>query len=401
MPGDYFVRAGGKSQMVPTLQGYPQEEEVPTYHPSSTRETAVAVNVGPGSEATGIDIRYRGLRGHTVSGTVAGGLTADDFAAIVTLAGVSSGSMEEAVVVAQQSPSKGFAFYGLADGDYTLMAESEGNTKAQGAASTPMKITVRGADVSGISITLTPLASIAGTVVLEPIPDRDPVKNCSKLLELSDSAVQAKPAAPRPPSFTDVLDIGRQDGVPDSAGRFTMKRLLPGPYRVFTSPLDDGWFIRSMTMPKPVPGKPNAIADVAKDGVSLASGQNAEGMIITLAPGAAAVDGRLVDSQGRAPSKDFDVYLVPAEADSADALLRYSRVEPRVGAAFSIRNIAPGEYRLVLKPRVRDPKTGASQRALYFDDKSRKALRTEALASGQELKLEECKRAADVVITVK
>src|SRR5215470_9556284 len=51
----------------------PYDQDAPTYHPSSTRETAAEVSVMSGGETGGVDIRYRGDPGHVVSGLVTGG----------------------------------------------------------------------------------------------------------------------------------------------------------------------------------------------------------------------------------------------------------------------------------------------------------------------------------------
>lgn len=45
--------------------------EAPTYAPSATRDTAAEINVRAGEEVGNVDIRHRGERGRSVSGTVA------------------------------------------------------------------------------------------------------------------------------------------------------------------------------------------------------------------------------------------------------------------------------------------------------------------------------------------
>jgi len=48
------------------------EENIPTYYPSSTRDTALEVTINHGEELTAIDIRYRSERGYRVSGKLTG-----------------------------------------------------------------------------------------------------------------------------------------------------------------------------------------------------------------------------------------------------------------------------------------------------------------------------------------
>ena len=65
--GKYVVSAGAGSG--PYSFG-PYDDDVPTYSPASTRDTAAEINVRLGEETTNVDIRYRGEPGRTVSGTV-------------------------------------------------------------------------------------------------------------------------------------------------------------------------------------------------------------------------------------------------------------------------------------------------------------------------------------------
>ena len=71
LPGQYTVSAGGSGQFGQFgSNGF--DLDVPTYYPSSTRDTAVPVSVRSGDATTGIDIKYRGLEGHSISGVVLG-----------------------------------------------------------------------------------------------------------------------------------------------------------------------------------------------------------------------------------------------------------------------------------------------------------------------------------------
>jgi hypothetical protein len=58
-PGTYIVYASNAFLTLPT----PYDGNAPTYHPSSTRDTAAEVMVTSGGEASGVDIR----RGATIS----------------------------------------------------------------------------------------------------------------------------------------------------------------------------------------------------------------------------------------------------------------------------------------------------------------------------------------------
>ena len=75
LPGQYIVNAGGNGRFGQfTASGF--DSDVPTYYPSSTRDTAVPVSVRSGDEMTAIDIKHKGTKGHAISGGVVGNIEA-------------------------------------------------------------------------------------------------------------------------------------------------------------------------------------------------------------------------------------------------------------------------------------------------------------------------------------
>src|SRR6185503_21012980 len=142
--GTYIVSAGGRSAAF-NFGAY--DSEAPTYAPSSTRDTAAEIDVKAGQETSGVDIRYRAEPGHSISGTVMGQPSANAFAN-VALSQVVHGVSQLVSVSYQLQNSKGFAFYGMPDGEYDLAAQvsvPQGDAQA----SEPLHVTVRGRDVSG------------------------------------------------------------------------------------------------------------------------------------------------------------------------------------------------------------------------------------------------------------
>jgi hypothetical protein len=148
-----------------------QAEDAPTYHPSSTRDTALELTVQTGLELTGIDLRYRGERGRTVSGK----FFDSGNTGVVNIELRRPGGGERVVVTWQSinrtQPNQpiGFELRGVADGEYDLVAERLGG-EDDGSASAPRHLTVNGADVSGIELRLTPFASVTGKLALIETP---------------------------------------------------------------------------------------------------------------------------------------------------------------------------------------------------------------------------------------
>jgi Carboxypeptidase regulatory-like domain len=168
-PGVYIVRISSEySFNLAQIIG-----DAPTYYPSATRDTASEINLRGGEEVSGIDIRHRGDRGRIVSGAISREIESSparhNFS--IRLKGLETGRFEAETYV---SSSLGFAFYGVPDGDYELIARrtSDGGDASSSAR---RRISVKGMDVSGIELKLAPHGSIAGRVVIE---SSNPPKRC-------------------------------------------------------------------------------------------------------------------------------------------------------------------------------------------------------------------------------
>ena len=162
-PGTYLVAAGGGRSSAYNVSAY--AADAPTYAPSSTRDTAAEIVVHTGEEIADVDIRYRGETGHAVSGVVNSKLTTDQpqgfsITLVSTLSQLSYSSF-------QPPGERGFSIYGVADGDYDVIAQSFLPATAEWILSEPRRIKVRGADITGIELTASTLGSIRGRVMLE------------------------------------------------------------------------------------------------------------------------------------------------------------------------------------------------------------------------------------------
>ena len=69
-----------------------------------------------------------------------------------------------------QAANGEFAFEGIPDGDYHLVATAYWNDRDRGL-SESMVLNVRGADIEGIELTAAALASISGAVVLKELKE--------------------------------------------------------------------------------------------------------------------------------------------------------------------------------------------------------------------------------------
>lgn len=419
LPGVYVVSAGGRfSTNFFGLTAH--TDEAPTFYPSATRDAATEVTVRAGEEVGAVDVRLRGERGHAVSGTVAG-LTESSNAEQTTILNVISADSTEYAgqfSVYGRAESEGFSIDGLTDGDYDLIAERFDTTKGwRRSASFSRRVQIRGADVTGLRVTLAPLASLSGRLVFETPP----------AVNLKPSTPAAKPAAAeegKAPAaaarackgtaeelWAGAAVVARREAVvagqtfpanessthedsPNGKGEFTFQSIVAGTYRLDFK-LGPGYFVTGVR-------RGSRPADAASSVVRLAQGEQVADVTVTAAYGAASVAGRVsfpeCETCANARAR---VYLVPQERERADDVLRYSEAtadgKVREGE-FSFDAVAPGRYTLVALPEPA-PKRGAQERPAFLDADSRARLRREAEARGTRITLAPCEHAEGVALT--
>ena len=288
--GSYLVYTVGAGEMFSLMSG---GREVPTYYPNATRDTAQEVTVAAGAEVQGIDIRHRGDLGHAVSGTVVGMAEASTTGRSVIAVELLQAGTGTRITTTSVNPltGNGFALYGVADGEYELIAQQRLSfTPGQGDSSlmaTPRRVMVRGGDVTGIEMRLAPLGSMAGRVMLEKLEKTDcPITRRGEMQELllvprrEDNEV-------RRGSLNFVIG----DATPNDKGEFVVNDLAAGRYRLTPNLPSDHWYIKAMSLPAPArtaAAKP-AAPGFAASGITLKSGEKLSGLTITLSEGAAAV----------------------------------------------------------------------------------------------------------------
>ena len=375
-PGTYLVFAGGGSSFVPSYSAY--DTDVPTYAPSSTRDTAAEVSVRSGEDVTA-DIRYRGEPGHSISGSIKGSGTNNGS---VTL--MRPGSSFPVGTSVQVPFSPGFIFNGLADGDYFLVAQvavANQTTPALFALtfSDPKKITIKGADVTGIELVTKPLGSISGKISLEPTK----VPEC-----------QGK----RPPLMAEALvrfrrpekeiEAGEAQGVrsiagaasPDAAGAFVLRNLQAGSYQFDPRFYARYWYLQSITMSST--GPKGQRTDAAANWTTLKAGEQLSNLTITLAEGAASIHGKVPPADAAQPP-DIVAYLIPNDKDKLEDVLRYFVTDVDAGGTFTFNNVPPGKYLLLTQttvdpqianlPKLRQPDAGAARTKLRRTAETKKA----------------------------
>ena len=383
-PGTYIVSAGGAG-FTPSFNAY--ESDVPTFAPSSTRDSAAEVMVRSGEDST-MDIRYRGEPGHTISGTTK---STSPNGAQVTLA--IPGSTLPFAATFQMFGNRGFAFTGLSDGDYDLVAQEVTTTATSTmpvlALSEPRRVSVKGADVTGIELATRPLAMISGKMLLES--SKVPECQGKRPLLLPETVVRVqRPEKEKEDSLT--VRMVSSSASPDATGAFVLRNLVPGRYQFEPRFYSRYWYLQSITLTTGA-AKPQKI-DAAASWTAVKSGEQLSNLAITLALGAASVRGRVPVTEGAAAPAAMSVYLVPGEPDKADDVLRYFVADVGADMTFTFNNLPPGRYlafadtQSTTLTKLRQPESATA----------RTKLRRSAETKKNEVELKPCQTVSDYQI---
>jgi Carboxypeptidase regulatory-like domain len=409
-PGTYVVSVGGAGRFYGGISTSPYDNDIPTYAPSATRDTAMEIVVGSGEEITA-DIQYRGEPGQAISGTLAGLITQSGSqlsmggaTGTVTLTDVRSRTL------LMSAPSSsltnyGFAFYGVSDGEYEIVAQQYLQTR-ETLMSAPRRVIMRGADVTGINLSLAPLAAIAGRIVLQSNPPADCVKRrATAAQETVINARRLKPetkpagkTAKAEPTAEIPLALANQaaDGVPDAKGDFVFRNLQAGTYRFDSQLPGAGWYLKSITLGLQTTPTKAADPNIPRDGMNLRSGEQASGLTVTITEGAARLRGRVSVAEGQRVPTGLRVYLVPAEREVAENVLRFFEATVESDAGFAIGNVVPGRYWIVA--RAADDADPAKVKPLRQDSALRSQVAKEAEKARNEIQLQPCQRIVDYEI---
>jgi carboxypeptidase family protein len=401
--GTYVVSAGGGRN----FGGFnlnPYEADIPTYAPSSTRDTAMEVNLNVGGEVSNVDIRYRGEPGHVISGNaVDPAATTPPSGFTILLSPISNGVPQGSLPSFQSPGSRGFSFYGIADGDYDLVAQTY-FPSGEWALSEFRRVKVRGADISGVELIIKPLASISGRIFLEESKAADckgkrwPLFGETLITPWHDEKIATKDQ----PQFP--WSLGGP-AVPDKQGDFTLRNLAPGQYRFHTRPLAKYWYLQSISFrpsvtPKTKAAPTNRPVDAARNWTTVKQGERLSGLTVTLAGGAASLKGQIKLAEGqKLPPKVF-IYLVPAEPEKAEDVLRFFASLVAPDGSFALNNLPPGQYLTIAKAAGENESNVLSKLRLPDELEARRKLRQEAILAKTEIELKPCQNILDYKLLI-
>ena len=422
-PGLYVVYAGGyvSSGFLP----FSSSGDAATFYPAGTRDAAAEVSVRAGQEVPNLDIRLREDPARHVTGTVeppTGAL--GEFGTGVNLTYASTGMVAGTAFVNANATQRSFWIEGVSDGEYDLQATSTGRDGVT-MASAPQRVSVRGADVTGLRLALVPLASASGSLRFEPAAEAGrPAPEGCKAVRASQLPQETLVTAA--PEVKTGATTGRvfsrlavpQSATPDSAGAFTVRPLEGGRHRLFVRLFDEALYVRSIQTPAPAaaaaPPRAGAqrpattaaaSAAASREVFDLKSGQQLSGLLVRVAEGAVSFAGTVAPPETAAgatpapppPLSQLRVHLVPQERERAEDVLRYYETSVTGEGTFSFKNLAPGRYLVLARPFVVEAGESAPRPAAW-DTNTRALLRREAESANTTVELQPCQRTNDFVL---
>jgi hypothetical protein len=174
------------------------------------------------------------------------------------------------------------------------------------------------------------------------------------------------------------------------------------------------WYLKSISLPASTAAKSPAtkapaakgvqaprMVDAARNWTTLKSGDRISGLVITLAEGAASLKGQIKPAEGqKLPPKSF-VYLVPAEPDKAEDVLRFFVALAEADGSFVLNNLPPGRYLTLAKVAGEGESNVLSKLRLPDEVETRTKLRQEATLAKIETELKPCQNVTDYSLPLK
>lgn len=413
-PGGYIV--GTARGAFNTTRPGLYDENLPVFHPASTRDGASEVHVMTGSVSSGIDIRYRYEEGRTISGKLSfpaeanGGNSMVQYAVSISLLPPGASNSVATALGHGTSGTGGYELPGVADGEYEIYASRP--DPANPIASLRRRISVRGADLTGIDLVLLPMATLAGQLVLEPLPKAEAAASSEnpKCLPGRRPAVEENLVRLPRVDVQSVSVLGGSEAAPDGKGAFKLSLLQAGTYRLMPVLPGDNWYLKSLTKtggtaPAPASsrraganaGTVAAPTSAAAEAIVIKAGENLSGYTVTLAEGAAALAGKLSPEHQKQGGR-WRVHLLPAEAALANDTTRYAQTVLKPDGSFSFKQLAPGKYLVFAQALPEEESLEAPPRPLAWNPTERAKLRRLAEAGQQTVTLETCQQLKDFTL---
>jgi hypothetical protein len=336
-PGRYYVATS--PQKIAELQSGTersatkgvQEGFIPTYYPNAAdAATASAVDVGPGAEVRGIDLRLRKARVFKVSGKVMNGVTGTPLnPAMLMVYKREAGGMSTvpASMYMVQGDKGIFELRNLPPGGYALLAVS---ANPQDMMMSMSSLDIAEQDIEGMVINVGSGVELPVTAKLEgvqPPPDQDNNKDASKppdpATDLSNVRLVLQ-LDENPMASLSTVQLGKD-------GKALFKRVNADKYKLVVVGLPQGTYLKAAKF---------GDRDALDSGIDLRQGAGGSLDLVIAAP-AAQISGVVHNDKGE-PSPGAIITLVPKDAKARTDLSRSGTADQN--GNIRMRGVVPGEY---------------------------------------------------------
>ena len=307
-PGSYYALARELPNQV-------RAGRIATYYPSAPNpEAAVPIDVAPGTELRGIDIRFLTAQTYAVRGRVDVSAAPGERISVTAVPkGLTFGDISASV-----RADNSFEIPNLAPGTYVIqtLARAVRNGEPSMRQNGGTEVTITSADLNGLVVPINTSLSITGTITVE-----------------GEDAAARSGARPvlrgRPGKATPASSAGSQVEV---KGTFRISGLAPGNYQLQMADLPTSAYVKSARF-----GDQDALHSSIN--VTRSGGE----LVIVLSNKAAQVSGALRDDKA-APLTGFLVTLWPMDPEPANATDGVRTTYTDRNGAFQFRGLPPGEY---------------------------------------------------------
>lgn len=388
MAGSYLIFIGGDNEF--SERNLRNKESSPVYHPSDSIDTAREIRVGFGQETNSVDVNFRLIQGFRVSGTILGANpnASNNGSVSILLVNAANGAVIVQTQTVERDGKYAFQIENIPDGEYEIQA-FQFDDNSIFSKNSLQKVRVKGADVSGLIINLQLLNSIKGKVLIERNPALTTIKECPKMAETAvTSMIITLDSSAKEKSVLDSIERNQQNifSAPEENGGFEINRLKNGKYFLKVKFLDGNLFVKEIFQQISAKEKREL-----NGGLSLGTGEKSENVRVVFSDGAAKINGRIITSEekGKSPAAKFTVYLIPAEVENKDNILRYAEII--TNETFAFENVAPGGYFLIVENYSIDKeKLQESPIPKFWNAKERLELWQKAKAGETNLTLKPC-----------
>jgi hypothetical protein len=324
----------------------------PVYFPGTADASAAAiVTLAAAEERNGVDFALQWVATAKVSGTIA-----DAEGRPAPSVSVNLVAKQMLIMIAPFSgrgttdPRGNFSFAGVTPGEYTVLVRSAGRADGPpGRAGGPapprpilwaqQDVTVRGEDVTGLSLALQPALSVSGRLVFDGTTPPPP--------DLSKIRVSLGPA-PTTGTTTTTITMGGAPPEINADGTFTLTGATPGRYRLnasvpgplstgLTSPTTPAWSVKSI-----LSGGVETL-----DSALEISTSDLSGVVITFTDRPTELSGRLVDGKGKPTPEYWVVAFTTDRTFWTPGSRRVRTMKPDAEGKFKLIGLPPGEYYMV------------------------------------------------------